>query len=601
MANIANVKVKAGNVLELSGSAVSISGSQGLTLHTQNGGIDANAGTGPITLDAGYVSVNAGAGLVDITGSVVNLSGSATVAQNLSVTGDITGSNLLLTGEIIAQKLSIVETTVSSSVLYSSGSTKFGNTPGDGPGPEDTHQFSGSVYITGSTVTLTGGSFSGNGSGLTEVTASAIATADNNSATAGYVVFTDGTGVQIPLTDVGLRYDAVNNHLTASVFKGDLAGNADTATALETARSINGTSFDGTANITTDTWGTARDITIGGTTRSVNGSTTYTWTLDDIGAAGTGSNNTFTGTNTFSNTNNQFTGSFSGSGANITALNADNISAGTLAIARGGTNNTSFTDVHQGAGGEVFLVAQSGSAGNEKLQSIALTGSAGIIVGFDGTKVTLDVGGSVGTGTVTEVNSGNGLSGGPITSTGTLSVSASVAGGIQVDATDGVHVNDSIVLTTTGTGPYSMVAAVSSSIGFSGSVGLFGSLTVGSADVAGTLGVGSIAADDPNGANTFAGEVSIDRSLKLNVTNHSAGTLQTNDDIVILAASGTTIELPTTPAEGQYYVVKTTDELSTGVTVNGNGKNVDGSATYVMYGPYQSITLVYSGTAWFVL
>ena len=38
-------------------------------------------------------------------------------------------------------------------------------------------------------------------------------------------------------------------------------------------------------NITTATWGTARDITIGGTTRSVNGSTTYSWTLNDIGAA----------------------------------------------------------------------------------------------------------------------------------------------------------------------------------------------------------------------------------------------------------------------------------------------------------------------------
>lgn len=43
---------------------------------------------------------------------------------------------------------------------------------------------------------------------------------------------------------------------------GNLTGNADTATTLETPRTINGTSFDGSADITTETWGTARTITI---------------------------------------------------------------------------------------------------------------------------------------------------------------------------------------------------------------------------------------------------------------------------------------------------------------------------------------------------
>lgn len=56
------------------------------------------------------------------------------------------------------------------------------------------------------------------------------------------------------------------------------------AATLTTARTINGTSFNGSANITTANWGTSRNITIGNTTRSVDGSTTYTWTLADIGA-----------------------------------------------------------------------------------------------------------------------------------------------------------------------------------------------------------------------------------------------------------------------------------------------------------------------------
>lgn len=56
-------------------------------------------------------------------------------------------------------------------------------------------------------------------------------------------------------------------------------GNAKTATTLQTARNINGTSFNGSANITTANWGTARNFTIkdynsnnAGTAVSVNGS-----------------------------------------------------------------------------------------------------------------------------------------------------------------------------------------------------------------------------------------------------------------------------------------------------------------------------------------
>ena len=58
---------------------------------------------------------------------------------------------------------------------------------------------------------------------------------------------------------------------------GSCTGNAASATKLQTARTINGTSFDGTANITTTNWGTARNISITDGTNtstavSVNGS-----------------------------------------------------------------------------------------------------------------------------------------------------------------------------------------------------------------------------------------------------------------------------------------------------------------------------------------
>ena len=56
--------------------------------------------------------------------------------------------------------------------------------------------------------------------------------------------------------------------ITSTTFSGSLSGNATTATTLQTSRTINGTSFNGSANITTSYWGTTR--TIWG--QSVNGS-----------------------------------------------------------------------------------------------------------------------------------------------------------------------------------------------------------------------------------------------------------------------------------------------------------------------------------------
>ena len=115
-------------------------------------------------------------------------------------------------------------------------------------------------------------------------TAKAYITGTTNSAT--------NTGTQVFDTNVYL--DTTAGMLTATTFKGALQGNAATATSatsatsatkLATARTINGTSFDGTGNITTTNWGTARNIQIGNSSKSVNGSSNMTWTLAEIGAA----------------------------------------------------------------------------------------------------------------------------------------------------------------------------------------------------------------------------------------------------------------------------------------------------------------------------
>ena len=66
--------------------------------------------------------------------------------------------------------------------------------------------------------------------------------------------------------------------------------NVASATKLQTASKINGTAFDGTADITTAKWGTARNLTIGNTAKSVDGSSAMAWSLAEIGALGVNAN-----------------------------------------------------------------------------------------------------------------------------------------------------------------------------------------------------------------------------------------------------------------------------------------------------------------------
>ena len=82
---------------------------------------------------------------------------------------------------------------------------------------------------------------------------------------------------------------------------GTLTGNASTATKLQTARTINGTAFDGTANITTANWGTTRTLTIGNTGKNVNGSANVSWSKNEILGSGTTAQ-FYRGDNTWSNT-----------------------------------------------------------------------------------------------------------------------------------------------------------------------------------------------------------------------------------------------------------------------------------------------------------
>ena len=131
------------------------------------------------------------------------------------------------------------------------------------------------------------GNVTGNADTATTATTATNVTASANNSTdeTVYPTFIDGaTGGQGIETDTGLTYNPSSGLLTSTLFAGALTGNvtgnvsgssgsttgnAATATALATARTIGGTSFDGTANIAGGLAGTATALatarTIGGT------------------------------------------------------------------------------------------------------------------------------------------------------------------------------------------------------------------------------------------------------------------------------------------------------------------------------------------------
>jgi hypothetical protein len=88
----------------------------------------------------------------------------------------------------------------------------------------------------------------------TAAIATTVTVADESSDTACNVLFTTAaTGDLPPKSGTNLTFNSSSGVLTATGFAGaltgDVTGNADTATALATARNIAGVSFDGSANI----------------------------------------------------------------------------------------------------------------------------------------------------------------------------------------------------------------------------------------------------------------------------------------------------------------------------------------------------------------
>ena len=170
--------------------------------------------------------------------------------------------------------------------------------------------------------------------------------------------------------------------LVVGTLNQDTTGNAATATALETARTIGGVSFDGSANINLpgvnaagnqDTTGTAATATVG-TTITVADESADTTCFPLFATAATGNLGAKSGTNlTFNSSSGALTAtSFSGSGSGL--------SGGTVPIASldidGGTATTTL------ANADLFIVDDGAGGTNRKVTFQKLSES--ILGGSDG-------------------------------------------------------------------------------------------------------------------------------------------------------------------------------------------------------------------------
>lgn len=133
---------------------------------------------------------------------------------------------------------------------------------------------------------LVGTNITGTATGLTAGVATTVTVADEAADTTCFVGFvTAATGNLGVKSNSGLTFNSSTGVLTATGFAGPLTGavtgNASTATALQTARAINGTNFDGTAAITV----TAAAGTLTGTTLNA---TVVTSSLTSVGTITSG-------------------------------------------------------------------------------------------------------------------------------------------------------------------------------------------------------------------------------------------------------------------------------------------------------------------------
>jgi hypothetical protein len=326
----------------------------GNTAGTHTGAVVGNV-TGNVT--GNTAGTHTGAVVGNVTGNVTGTAATVTGATQSAITAVGTLTALAVTGAVTAGSFTAGNVSVGATAdaITSTGTLTLDPNP---VGTGGLVVIQGNLQVTGTTTTINSATLdvtdlnitvakgaanpaAANGAGLTVDGASAsmlyTSTTDTFNFNKGVVANLTGnvTGnasgsaltvtqaAQPAITSVGtLTALGVTGTVTAGAFSGPLTGavtgNASTATALQTARAINGVSFDGSAAITvTAAAGTLSGATLAsGVTAS---SLTSVGTLTALGVTGTVTAGAFSGPVT-GNTAGTHTGAVVGNASTATAL-----------------------------------------------------------------------------------------------------------------------------------------------------------------------------------------------------------------------------------------------------------------------------------------
>ena len=185
------------------------------------------------------------------------------------------------------------------------------------------------------------------------------------------------------------------------------------------------------------------------------------------------------------------------------------------------------------------------------------------------------------------INTGTGLTGGPITSSGTISIA-------NTTVTAASYGNASTVATFTVNAQGQLTAAANATIAISNTQvsGLGTMSTQNSNNV--TITGGSI-------SNVTLSNVSINTSIVTKTANYTAST--TDETILVNAAGLVTITLPTAVGvAGKIYTVKKIDSTAYAVTVaTTSSQTIDGLTTYTLSNQYGGVNVQSDGSNWYII
>ena len=356
--------------------------------------------------------------------------------------------------------------------------------------------------------------------------------------------------------------------VTSTSFVGAVTGNASTATALQTARTINGVSFDGTGNIVVHTAGTGiaisgTSVAIDSTVATLTGSQTLTnktLTLPTIGGTGA---------------------SFAGSTSGTTTLLAS-AAAGTTTITLPATTGTLVTT---GDTGSVTNTMLAGSIANSKLANssttigttaIALGASSTTLAGLTSVTSTAFVGALTGNAdTATKLATARAINGVSFDGSAAITIKASTTAALTIGTgLSGTSFDGSGAVTIANTGVTSNVAGTGISVS-----GATGAVTIAN------TGVTSAAVSGTGlSINASTGGVTI---------TSNATSANTASTIVARDASGNfTAGTITATLSGNASTATTAGKLTSATTIN--GVSFDGSSPVTVHTAGTGITI--SGT-----